>query len=104
MTEAAPEETTEDHPGVWVAAWGDAVQAGDLLRVKALGGPVRVKTLRKFYQHKGDPRSHLVSPEDDGRWLYGAIVEDRMGQEFHLFIQPNEAVFIAVEVDGGPTQ
>lgn len=99
MTESPPETNTDEHyPGVWAAAWGDAVRVGDLLRVSKLGGPVRVKSLRKFLSSNKEPRHLLVNGEDDGRWVFGVIVEDRVGQEFHLFISPHEAVFIAVEV------
>ena len=91
-----------DTPDIhWVATWGDQVKEGDLLRVKQLGGPVKVRNLRKFYTLKNDRPG--TTAEDEGRWFLAAIVSDREGQEFHLYVQPHEAVFVGVEV-GNPQE
>lgn len=96
-TTESPQNTPEIH---WVASWGDKVKVGDLIKVTKLGGPVRVSELRRFNHNHGSGRPVLVDGEDDGHWYYGAIVSDKTGREFHLFIQPHEACFIGLEVPG----
>jgi hypothetical protein len=85
----------------WIASWGDQVKVGDLVKVAKLGGAVRITSLRKFAHNHGPGMSQrpvLVSEDDDGHWYYGAVVQDKTGKEFHLFIQPHEAVFIGLEL------
>ena len=79
---------------VWTAAWGEDVQQGDLIRIQKLGGPVRVKSMRKWTT----PRGPVPEGHEDSPWYYGCVVEDRLGGQFHLFVQPHEAVFLAVNV------
>lgn len=77
-------------PGIeWVAAWGDQVREGDLIRLVKLGGPVRVVSLRRMTQHPG---------AENGPWFWGGIVSDRENKQYHVFIQPHEAVWLAVDV------
>lgn len=79
----------EEESGIaWVAGWGDQIKVGDLLRVTKLGGAVRIINLRKFKQ---------PSPNNEDGWFYGAVVEDPGTQQYHLFVQPHEAVWIALE-------
>lgn len=94
---AVPAETPDIH---WVASWGDQVKEGDLIKVAKMGGPVRITRLRRFEHNHGQMqmRPVLVDDKDNGHWYYGAVVEDKTGREFHLFIQPHEACFIALEV------
>jgi len=87
-----PAETPDIH---WVASWGDQVKVGDLVKVGKLGGPVRITSLRRFDHNH--PRPVVVSATDDGHWYYGAVVQDRTGKEFHVFVQPHEPCFIALE-------
>lgn len=87
MTEPLP---TPD-PIAWVASWGDQIQQGDLIKVSKLGGAVKVTQRRRF---TGQP----TTPYADPPWYYGLVVRNAAGQEFHLAVQPNEAVFLAPEV------
>lgn len=78
-----------EQPGIeWTAAWGDQVRVGDLLRLVKLGGPVRVVSLRRMTQ----------TGKDDSPWFFGGVVSDREDNQYHVFIQPHEAVWLAVEV------
>lgn len=92
MTEGTPEEGPTY---TWVATWGDQLKVGDLMRVAKLGGPVRVQQLRRFSEPQVVPAG-VVNTEE--RWYYGVIVVDRQDQQFHLFIKPYEACFVALEV------
>lgn len=79
-----------EQPGIeWVAAWGDQVAVGDLLRLVKLGGPVRVVSLRRMVQNPS---------KEEGPWFWGCIVADREDNQYHVFIQPHEAVWLAVEI------
>lgn len=94
----------------WVASWGDKVQVGDLIKTKGNAGPVRVTALRRFDHNH--PRPVVTGEEDNGHWIYGAVVQDiETGKEFHAFLQPHEPCFIGlvtpptttvVVEDGGP--
>lgn len=84
-----------DSSGIhWIATWGDKVKEGDLLKTKGRG-PVRIDTLRKFDHNH--PRPVVTDEEDNGHWVYGAVVTDiELGTEFHVFIQPHEPCFIGL--------
>jgi len=88
----SPPETPDIH---WIATWGDQVKVGDLVKVPKLGGAVRVISLRRFDHNH--PRPVVVSSGDDGHWYYGAVVQDKHGKEFHVFVQPHEPCFIALD-------
>ena len=78
----------------WAAAWGEDVKQNDLLRVNKLGGPVRVKSHRTWPLPYQPPLPEGVKPPV----RYGVILEDPDGNEYHMFLQPEEAVFIAVNI------
>lgn len=90
MTDEAPPDIA------WTAAWGEDVKEGDLLRLNKLGGPVRVKSMRRWIV-PADKRGP-VQPDEEPPWHYGVIVEDREGGQYHMYLQPSEAVFIALNV------
>jgi hypothetical protein len=92
MTEAASEQLH------WTATWGDQVKVGDVVRVTKLGGPMRITQLRRFNAPPMVGLRPAVETENEHSWYYGAVVEDPQGREFHLFIKPVEAVFIATEI------
>jgi hypothetical protein len=96
MTDEAPPPDIQ-----WVAAWGEDIHQGDLVRISKLGGPVRIKTMRKWIapHEKRGPLSE--GQEGDPPWYYGCIVEDRTGGQYHLYMQPHEAVFVALNVPDG---
>lgn len=94
------EETTQDSI-TWTASWGDRVRVGDLIRINKLGGPVRITELRKFITPVDQKRTPLSDDDPSLPWYYGCVVEDRLGQQYHLFLQPAEAIFIAVRVPEG---
>lgn len=92
---------TDEPPEItWTAGWGADVSVGDLIKVAKLGGPVRVKSLRKWLAPPGsDKRGPMMEEEAEERpWYYGAVVEDRLGGQFHVYIQPHEGVFLAPNV------
>ena len=90
---------TDEAPIEWSAAWGEDVREGDLIRINKLGGPVRIHNLRKWVapMDKAGP----VTDTSERPWYYGCVVEDRMGGQFHLYIQPHEAVFVALNIPDG---
>lgn len=93
--------TDEAQPDVeWCAAWGEDVQVNDLVRINKLGGPVRIKTLRKWVSPV-DKAGPMPDDSHEKPWYYGCVVEDRTGGQFHLYIQPHEAIFVALNVPDG---
>ena len=90
-TTTPPEDTPDVH---WIASWGDKIKVGDLVKVAKFGGPVRVTQLRRLEHNH--PRPVVVDDADDGHWIWGAIVEDVRGREFHTFINPTDPVFIGL--------
>jgi hypothetical protein len=92
--------TDEELPPTWVAAWGEDVKQGDLIRIQKLGGPVRIQSLRKWVA-PADKAGPMREGNEDRPWYYGCVVEDRMGGQFHLYVQPHEAVFVALNVPEG---
>jgi hypothetical protein len=92
---------TDEAPDIsWTAAWGEDVREGDLIRINKLGGPVRIKSLRRWIAPV-DKRGPMPEGSEDSPWYYGAVVEDRIGGQFHLYLQPHEAVFVALNVPDG---
>jgi hypothetical protein len=92
---------TDEVPDIeWVAAWGEDIRQDDLIRINKLGGPVRIKSLRRWIapHEKAGPQSEGA---DGPPWYYGCVVEDRIGGQFHLYVQPHEAVFVALNVPDG---
>lgn len=85
------DELPAPDPINWVASWGDQIRLGDLVKVSKLGGPVKVTQLRRFIGQQ-------VTPYGEPPWYFGLVVENTAGQQFHLAVQPQEAVFIAPEV------
>ena len=90
-TTTPPPEAPAIH---WIATWGDKVKVGDLVKVAKLGGPVRITSLRRLDHNH--PRPVVTSDDDDGHWMWGAIVEDSKGREFHTFINPHDPVFVGL--------
>lgn len=91
-----PADTAGVH---WIASWGDKVKVGDLVKTSGSKsrGAVRIASLRKFEHNH--PRPVVTGEDDDGHWVYGAVVEDvELGTEFHLFIQPHEPCFIGLHL------
>lgn len=84
---------------VWHPAWGYQVQAGDILRVVKLGGVVVVDTVTKFYNTRSGPS---ITPEEGAAWYLGIVCHDMHGADFHLVVQPTEAVFIGSQVPTDP--
>lgn len=92
---------TEEVPDIqWVAAWGEDIQPNDLIRIQKLGGPVRIKSLRRWLAPP-DKQGPMREGNEERPWYYGCVVEDRLGGQFHLYVQPHEAVFVALNVPDG---
>lgn len=70
----------------WTPSWGQYVRKGDLMRVTKLGGPVKVVGWEKF-----------TTGTLDTSYVLGLIVEDLVGDQYHLMVQPHEAVWISVD-------
>lgn len=91
--------TIQPEPGItWTGTWGDKVQEGDLIRVTKREFPLRVRELRKFEHNHGGERPFTDDPKDDGHWYYGAVCTDSLDNDYHVFIQPHEPIFIATEI------
>lgn len=96
MTSTFPEDASDELE--WTATWGDQLRVGDLIRVTKLGGHMRVTQLRRWATAPVPGVYSSVAVADEHSWYWGAVVTDPLGREFHLFIKPYEAVFIATSV------